>query len=245
MRSTRHGAAWGRVRPGRVACAVLASLLLHGAVFTAWHGQRPHGAPALPVPRQAMEVLWIAAAPAATAPPAPQPVARPSALLQAQAAAKTPVASLRPSRPPPPGPAAAAPPEAALPAAPGPRADAVADAMTAAAPPPQRAASDSAVPDRPVQWSAEAVGRADRQERAWQRRHGATPAAQLAAGAGSAGTPSPGGPLAPREWRGGDGARVAQGQGLGGSTYCVRVPSANRLPELGAAPRVAPVTNCP
>lgn len=245
MRSTRHGAAWGRVRPGRVACAVLASLLLHGAVLTAWHGQRPHGAPALPVPRQAMEVLWIAAAPAATALPAPQPMARPSALLPAQAAAKTPVASLRPSRPPPPGPAAAAPPEAALPAAPGPRADAVADAMTAAAPPPQRAASDSAVPDGPVQWSAEAVGRADRQERAWQRRHGATPAAQLAAGAGSAGRPSPGGALAPREWRGGDGARVAQGQGPGGSTYCVRVPSANRLPELGAAPRVAPVTNCP
>lgn len=117
--------------------------------------------------------------------------------------------------------------------------------MAAAAPPPQRAASDSVVPDGPVQWSAEAVGRADRQERAWQQRHGTPPAAQLAAGAGGAGGASPGGAPAPREWRGGDGARVAQVQGLGGSTYCVRLPSANRLPELGAAPRVAPVTNCP
>ena len=117
--------------------------------------------------------------------------------------------------------------------------------MADAAPPPQRAASDSGAPDRPVQWSAEAVGRADRQERAWQRRHGAIPAAQLAAGAGSAGPRSLDGALAPREWRGSDGARGAQGQGLGGSTYCVRLPSANRLPELGAAPRVAPVTNCP
>ncbi len=51
--------------------------------------------------------------------------------------------------------------------------------------------------------------------------------------------------MASREWRAGDGARVAQGNGLGDSTYCVRLPSANRLPQLGAAPRVAPVTNCP
>lgn len=89
------------------------------------------------------------------------------------------------------------------------------------------------------------MGRADRQERAWQRRHGMAPAAQLAAQADGAGAAAQGAPVPAREWRGGDGARVAQVQGPGGSAYCVRLPSANRLPELGAAPRVAPVTNCP
>lgn len=243
MRPTRHRTAWERARPGRAACAVLASLLLHGAVLTAWHLQRPHAATALPVPRQAMEVLWIAA------PPAPQREARAPAVVRppspAQAAAsKKPVASLRPSRPlrqPEPGPVAAAPPEADPPAMPGSSTKAIA----AAAPLPQRAASDSGVPDTPVHWSAESVARADRQERAWQRRYGTASATQLVDAAGSAGVSSPGGALVTREWRGGDGARVAQVQAPGGGTYCVRLPSANRLPELGAAPRVAPVTNCP
>lgn len=249
MRYTGNGAVWGRTRNRRVAWAVLASLLLHGAVLTALNRQHLHGRPALPAARQAMEVLWIAKAPAEVEPPAPQSVARPLAPLRALAPSKTPQASAHPPRWPEPGPVvaaqapggagAAAPPDASLSAPQGLRAGAV------AAPAPQRAASDSGASDGPVHWSAEAVGRADRQERAWQRRHGATPAAQLAAGSGGAGASSPGGAMSPREWHGGDGARVAQGQGLGGSTYCVRLPSANRLPELGAAPRVAPVTNCP
>lgn len=225
-----------------MAYAALASVLLHGAVITAWNLQRPHGRPTLPAPRQAMEVLWITAAPAAVAPSAPQSVARPQAPLRAQAVEKTPFASAGPSRRQEPRPVA--PPEASFPALQGPRAAAV-TAVTAVAPAPQRAASDSGAVDGPVHWSAEAVGRADRQERAWQRRHGLAPAAQLAAEAAGAGASPPGTAMASREWRGGDGARVAQVQGLGGSTYCVRLPSANRLPEMGAAARVAPVTNCP
>ena len=246
-RRARHAGGRGSTdadrRYRRVAWAVLASVLLHGAVVTAWYLHRPSG-PRAPQPlRQAMEVQWITAAPEASVPPAP----RRSAPAVAQQA-KVPSVADRLARRPPfpaaptaqaPGRAGAAPSSMALPI-PG---SAHADATAAA---PQRPASESrGEADAPVRWSAEAVGRADRQEREWQRRHGSASPAGLAARAASSGTTPLGAGLTTREWRGGDGARVAQVQGPGGGTYCVRLPSANRLPELGAAPRVAPVGNCP
>lgn len=60
--------------------------------------------------------------------------------------------------------------------------------------------------------------------------------------------PAPGLPLGQamsvRESVGADGSRGSRVEGTAG-TYCVRLPSANRLQDVGAAPRVALVTNCP
>lgn len=244
MRYTDNGAALGSRRRARVVYAVLASVLLHGAVITVWNLQSRHGRQVPPVPRQAMEVQWIGAVPEAPAPPAPQPSPRPELPLQARVPSKSSAATFRPSHRHEPGsgavvqapePAGAAALEAASQGAP---------TQEMAAPAPQRPASDSRMTDAPLRWSPDAVGRADRQEREWQRRHDDVPAAQRAAGAGSAAAIPLGGVPAVREWRGGDGSRVTQVEGPAG-TYCVRLPSANRLPDVGAAPRVAPVSNCP
>ena len=203
--------------------AALAAVLLHAALLTAWslHTDRT---PAPPAQRQAMEVQWI------TAEVAPLPAMRQEALQMAPHI-------------PPPRKAEAARAEAAAPV----------EAMAVQAtdsPLQSRAApaADSRTGDA-VHWNAEALNRADRQERQWQRRHGTSSAAQmaaqqLAAGLGDSRTTSLGATGATREWNGSDGSRVTQVQGPGG-TYCVRLPSANRLPDMGAAPRIAPVSNCP
>ena len=203
--------------------AALAAVLLHAALLTAWslHTERT---PAPPAQRQAMEVQWI------TAEVAPPPAMQQEALQMAPHI-------------PPPRKAEAARAEAAAPV----------EAMAVQAtdsPLQSRAApaADSRTGDA-VHWNAEALNRADRQERQWQRRHGTSSAAQmaaqqLAAGLGDSRTTSLGATGATREWNGSDGSRVTQVQGPGG-TYCVRLPSANRLPDMGAAPRIAPVSNCP
>jgi hypothetical protein len=239
------GAGSGARRHQRLGFAALVSLLLHGAAVTAWHLHSPPQRRTPPAARQAMQVQWITAAPqaqlqhAAAAGAAPPTEAR-----AAHRPERRPDAAMHPTaQVPTQAPTPAGAPLAVQTYVPG-----VADAQsTAAAPPPQPPASHSGVNDAPVNWSAEAIGRADRQERQWQQRHGrASVAAQLAAGRGNAPAAAAlGASLSTREWRGGDGARVTQVQLPGGSSYCVRLPSANRLPDQGAAPRVAPVSNCP
>lgn len=224
--------------------AALAAVLLHAALLTAWslHTDRT---PAPPAQRQAMEVQWI------TAEVAPLPAMRQEAL---QMAPHIPPPRKAEAAPPARPTQRTAPERSSASLAPA-RAEAAApvEAMAVQAtdsPPQSRAApaADSRTGDA-VHWNAEALNRADRQERQWQRRHGTSSAAQmaaqqLAAGLGDSRTTSLGATGATREWNGSDGSRVTQVQGPGG-TYCVRLPSANRLPDMGAAPRIAPVSNCP
>lgn len=92
----------------------------------------------------------------------------------------------------------------------------------------------------PVPWDSEGIARALQQERTWQRRQGIPTAQALAPASGVHLREG----ISVHESVGGDGSRVSRVQGPAG-TYCVRVPSANRLPEHGPAPRLAPVTNCP
>ena len=90
------------------------------------------------------------------------------------------------------------------------------------------------------------MARALQRERAWQRRNGAPASDALALQrVASAQALALGNGMSVHESAGADGSRVSRVQGAAGTAYCVRVPSANRLPELGSAPRLAPVTNCP
>lgn len=240
LRRIGPGATDWAARYQRAGWAVLASVLLHGAVVTAWQLHSPAGRRAPPAPRAAMEVQWITAVPPAQAATAPSGGAK--ALVPARAPSAPGRTVARPQVRADPSVRA---PEQNAAVAPPTRADFGTDRQDLAAAAPQQPASDSLAADAPVRWSADAVGRADRQERDWLRRHGHAPAVQWAADTGPAEQTALGAGLATREWRGGDGARAVQVQGPGGSSYCVRLPSANRLPELGAAPRVAPVSNCP
>ncbi|CAN7626157.1 hypothetical protein [Acidovorax sp. LjRoot194] len=249
---------WGAAavsRRRRVAVAVLAAVLLHGVVLTAWNLQQRHVLPSPShSPRQAMEVQWITQADVLPPPAARRDMERAQALPKVSASASA--SEARPVRAAERLRSAGAPANALANAAPdavtgtvlGARASVVPmpppQAGTAAAPAPQPPASDSRMTNAPLRWSPDAVGRADRQEREWQRRHGAVPAAQLAVGDGAPADRPLGAAMSTREWRGGDGSRVTQVEGPAG-TYCVRLPSANRLPDVGAAPRVAPVSNCP
>lgn len=242
----------------RVGCAVLGSVLLHVAVITAWSSHRPPRQPTAQPAGQAMVLQWIAAVPAAQAESAQRTsadaIAKVVSARQAKAPAKMPPAPGRPALraetrtgtpAKSPGQAVDGPPmQASIPTLSS-EPDAALTDLAVTAPAPRRPASDSGADDVPLRWSAEAVGRADRQEREWQRRHGTVTASQLATDAGRATAAPPGAALTAREWRGSDGARVAQVHGPGGSRYCVRLPSANRLPEQGAAPRLANVSNCP
>lgn len=204
-------------RPGRwrLGSAVAASLLLHGAALWWLVGPAPAARMPVPQPRQSMQVLWIAAPPAApqaeaAAPRSVQPGVRPPTGLAREARSAPPPAVL------------------ALPEGSG-------SAMVAI-PAPLPAASDAR--DAPaVQWSPEDIARAARQEREWQRRHGT--AAALAAGP----APRALGTMSEREWQNHATGRVTRVESDAG-VYCVRLPSANRLPEVGAAPRIAAVTNC-
>lgn len=238
-------------RRRRVAVAVVASVLLHGGMLIAWNLQQKRVPPS-PSPRQAMEVQWITQADVQQPPAAQRDTERAQALPKASAyesAARPVRAAERPHSTDAPAEAMA---DAANDAVTGTVIGARAPVVpmhppqdgTATVPAPQPPASDSRMADAPLRWSPDAVGRADRQEREWQRRHGAVPAAQLAVGDGAPAARPVGAALATREWRGGDGSRVTQVEGPAG-TYCVRLPSANRLPDVGAAPRVAPVSNCP
>lgn len=214
-------------RPGRrrLGCAVAASLLLHAVLL--WRLVLPSSAVRLPEPlaRQAMEVLWITTPQAAalvSRTPAPEPVAA------------------QPSRSvgPRPGPvregrSVHSPAVLALPQDTGPGLVAI--------PAPVPAASDAREAPT-IQWSPEGVARAARQEREWQRRHGSPAAAALAANTASA-APRALGTLTEKEWQNAYAGRVTRVESEAG-VYCVRLPSANRLPELGAAPRIATVTNC-
>lgn len=97
----------------------------------------------------------------------------------------------------------------------------------------------------PVPWDSEGIARALQRERTWQRRHGAPTTEALAPqSAAAVSGVRLGEGVSVHESVGGDGSRVSRVQGAAG-TYCVRVQSANRLPDHGAAPRLAPVTNCP
>jgi len=92
----------------------------------------------------------------------------------------------------------------------------------------------------PVPWDSEGIARALQRERTWQRRQAAPTSAALVPESGV----RLGEGVSEHGSVGGDGSRVTRVQGPAG-TYCARVPSANRLPDLGAAPRLAAVTNCP
>lgn len=215
-------------RPGRcrLAGAVAASLLLHAVLL--WRLVLPASAVRVPEApaRQAMEILWLTApqtgaTPLRTPPPEPVAAQRPRAT-EAQAG---PVRDARGVR------SAAA--VLAVPQDTGPGLV----AMQAPLP----AASDAR--DVPaIQWSPEGVARAARQEREWQRRHGTPAAAALAANAAGA-APRALGTLTEKEWQNAYSGRVTRVESEAG-VYCVRLPSANRLPEQGAAPRIAAVTNC-
>jgi len=206
----------------RLGCAVVASLLLHGAAL--WWLVFPAAAVRVTVvpPRQSMEVLWISAPPAQSAAPPMTPAAQ-----SEPSAAPLPLAARK-------GRSAHSP---AAPVLPADETGQGAVAMRAPLP----AASDTQ--DEPaVQWSPEGVARAARQEREWQRRHGSPAATALAANAaGSA--PRPLGTLTEKEWQNAYSGRVTRVESEAG-VYCVRLPSANRLSQVGAAPRIATVTNC-
>ena len=215
----------GRPSRWRLACAVTVSVLLHlTGLWWAVLREPAVRAPIQPA-RQAMEVLWILDRPAAQAlAPLPAP-SEPGEARRPQDAAPrpAPVSEARSAR----SPAAPVPPEGT-------------GQGMAAISVPLPAASDAR--DEPaVHWSPEGVARAARQEREWQRRHGPPAAAALAAGAaGSA--PRPLGTLSEKEWNNAYAGRVTRVESEAG-VYCVRLPSANRLPEVGAAPRIATVTN--
>ena len=219
----------------RVIHAALATVLLHAALLTAWslHTSRTT---APPDARRAMEVQWI------TTEVAPPPTVPREALRMQPPRKAEAMSTARPAKPANPERSDATLAPARAEAAPPVEAMAVQATDT---PPQSRAAqaADSQTGDA-VHWNAEALSRADRQERQWQRRYGTPSAAQLAAEQGISRITPAGTTLATREWSGSDGSRVTQVQGPGG-TYCVRLPSVNRLPDMGAAPRIAPVSNCP
>lgn len=208
-----------RLRPGRwrLGSAVAASLLLHGAALWWLVAPERAGRPPVPQPRQSMQVLWI------TAPAPASPVEAPVARAEAPGAKPFagPVREVR---------SAPSPAVLALPEGTGPG--------MVALPAPLPAASDAREAPA-VRWSPEDVARAARLELEWQRRHGTPAAAALAAG------PSPRalGTMSEQEWQNHATGRVTRVESEAG-VYCVRLPSANRLPEVGAAPRIAAVTNC-
>ncbi len=217
-------------RPGRwrLGCAVAASLMLHATGLWWWLVQpAPAVRVSAPLARQAMEVLWIMVEPTESATPAsPLPVPIRGEGRSAQADAPRPGQAREARSVPPHAPDA-------------PSEDT--GQTVVALPAPLPAASDPREAPA-VHWSPEGVARAARQESEWQRRHGAPAAAALAAGTGGS-APRPLGTLTEKEWNNAYTGRVTRVESAEG-VYCVRLPSANRLPEIGAAPRIATVTNC-
>ncbi len=212
----------------RLVLAVTLSLLMHAALITVGvkTGERPLRVP--PPALQWVEVVPVTPARVPERPAAPMPLraAVPSAAPAGQGAPA--VAAQAPS-----GVAEAQPRMAAQDEAP----------LSCVAVQPLPGASSQQ--PAPVPWDSEGIARALQRERAWQRRHGPPAADALAAapyrGAVS-GVPSGQG-VAVHESAGPDGRRVSRVEGPAG-TYCVRVPSANRLPDQGAAPRLALPTHC-
>ncbi|MDZ7861642.1 hypothetical protein [Acidovorax sp.] len=239
--------------------AVALSLALHAALLVVWVNREPRRQPRALQPAsvvmQWMEVTVLPpAAPVAPAAPAASP---PRTAVAAARVLPRPAVGRSAPVPTDPVPnsqnATAVQSEAGLASAvldgAGNQAAGRASLSTAIAAPPQPAASSpltaSATPAAPAPWEADGIARALQRERAWQRRHG-SPASEALAVRPQAHEPGPpmGQAMSVRESVGADGSRGSRVQGAAG-TYCVRVPSANRLQDVGAAPRVAPVTNCP
>ncbi|CAN7600010.1 hypothetical protein LJR129_004467 [Acidovorax sp. LjRoot129] len=234
----------GHVRRWRLAGAVAVALAIHGALLVAWvspgwrgtRTARPSPAPS------AAAMQWVT--------PIPQsPTRHAAAAAVAQAEPRRTTADMAPARR-----TAVREPRAADEPTPVTSAGSVIarddggaapNALTATAPAPLPPAS-GAQPSAPAAavGDTDGIARALRDERAWQRRHGAPAWGGPIASAEGPAPGLSGGSVSVRESVGADGSRVARVQGPAGS-YCVRVPSANRLPDVGAAPRVAPVTNCP
>lgn len=231
-----------RARRWRLAGAVAVALAMHGALLVGWVGaggrtaRTPRPAPAL----AAAAMQWVTAIPQAPSRNAAAPAV-------AQAEPKRTTVDMAPARRTATRePRATAEPAPAMSADPFTVREEGVAVQNAAAPAPLPTASGAQPsPVTAAGWDADGIARALREERAWQRRHGAP-----AWGGPVAYTwgPTPGlsgSPVSVRdESVGADGSRLGRVQGPAG-TYCVRVPSANRLPEVGAAPRLAPVTNCP
>lgn len=238
-------------RHSRLLWAMAVSVLFHGMLLATWLAQ----VPLVKTPkaeREAMEVQWITAdfrapPPALPATPSPEPSAVGRAL-PASARMKRPAVAVGSPMRTGAAPAVSAEGAAVASAPANPLPPLRGDSSTPTAqqlqvpPTPLPAASGSRSPEA-ARWSHEDIARALRKERDWQRRHGLPSASVMAAQDPSSMHRTQGLPHA-REWRSTDGARVTRVEGAGG-VYCVRVPSANQPLEMGAAPRVAPVTSCP
>ncbi len=222
----------GRSSRRRLGLAVALSLLLHAALITVGvktGGRLPRMPPPVEKAMQWVEVVPVAPARAPERPTTPTPLraAAPRAALAERTAPAIAVQA----------------PSGVTEAAPRGAAEHSATPLPGVAAQPRPGASSPQ--PTPVPWDSEGIARVLQRERTWQRRHG-TPAADALVPQREAPVSGVrlGEGVSVHESVGGDGSRVSRVQGPAGA-YCVRVPSANRLPEIGAAPRLAPVTNCP
>ena len=228
----------GRSGHRRLGLAVALSVLVHAALVTVavtTAGRPPRVLPPAEKAMQWVEVVPVAPAQAPVRPVAPMPL-RVAAPRAAPAERTAPAAAAL-------APAAAQAPLAATDSEPRLAAEHDTAFLHRAAAPPRPGASNPQPPSGT--WDTEGIARALQRERNWQRRHG-TPAAEALVPQREVPVSGVrlGEGVSVHESVGGDGSRVSRVQGPAG-THCVRVPSANRLPEIGAAPRLAPVTNCP
>ncbi|WP_140426861.1 hypothetical protein [Acidovorax sp. Root267] len=234
----------------RLGMAVALSLVLHAALLTVWMKKEVRQPRARQPATAAMQWVTVMAPPPAAPPPrAPKAEVAAAQVLPRSALGHPAVAAGRSAHAPTdPAPAARAAVGIAGAGVDGERHG----AADRAAPPAQAAVPSQTAPSSPLPasaasapWEADSIARALQRERTWQRRHGspATDALTVRREAPAPGLPM-GHEMSVRESVGAGGGRVSRVQGAAG-TYCVRVPSANRLPELGAAPRLAPVTTCP
>ena len=227
-----------------MAGAAAVALAIHGALLVVCVGPGGGGVrPPKPSPAPlAAAMQWVT--PILQAPPRPAPATTLPQAEPRRTSADTAPARHTPAREPRVAAVPAAAPSAGL---------VVARDEGGAAPPAQVLAAPAPLPTssgpQPSTLAAGAldtdgIARALREERAWQRRHGVSAWGGAVARTEGSASGLLRGSVSVSESVGADGSRLSRVQGPAGS-YCVRVPSANRLPDVGAAPRVAPVTNCP
>jgi hypothetical protein len=222
--------------------AVALSLLLHAGLLAVWMKKEPRQPRALQPAAAAMQwVDVVAAPPAAPARRAEVAVAQ----VLAYAASGRPVVAGGSARPVLEMRAAASLAGAAVAGEDKTSMDKSTPFAGAAVLPQPATSSPITAPATSASWDADGIARALQLERAWQRRQGFTASQALAQRQEALASGLPMGQVVSvQESVGADGSRVSRVQGAAG-TYCVRVPSANRMQDVSAAPRVASVTNCP
>lgn len=214
----------------RLLGALAVSLLLHAALGGAWWAGRTAPSVEATEPAAAPLTLVWAAAPAVPGPP-PAPTAQRGTPDRPTAATPPPRVRMPTTRQSTHATLGPAGPQGIAAAPDAPPVDAAAPAVATKAPP----------ASAPVDPLAIDVARALAREQAWQRRQGALPPA---GGVGGPGAPRPlGAQMQEQALHGAGGTRLTRVSGPAGD-YCVELPSADQLPALGAAPRLAPTRTC-